>query len=272
MKSAIAQAVNLQTEPVALLLTDEKPGGAIQFEPGKWGCVMSMFGAAATRGKTAVFDKESYGCFGGGFGLGFGNTYKSFPGGVEGFCHFLSSGNEEWEQGRKIGEGMKSGGARPEFVHHFLHGERYKKNPELVQAFVAALPATEIPTRYAAFVPLSDIDPAQGQPESVTFLVSPDQLAALVVLACYDRPGLENVSTTFVAGCQAIGILSYREACAPQPRCVVGLIDLSARQYLRAQAGRDALTFTMPYRRFLEMEANVPGSFLEQEPWQSLKG
>jgi hypothetical protein len=52
----------------------------------------------------------------------------------------------------------------------------------------------------------------------------------------------------------------------------VGLIDLSASQYLRAQAGRDALTFTMPYRRFLEMETNVPGSFLEQEPWQLLKG
>jgi hypothetical protein len=271
MKSAIAQAINLQTEPVALLLTDEKPVGAIQFEPGKWGCVMSMFGAAATKGRTAVFDRESYGCFGGGFGLGFGNTYKSFPGGIEGFCNFLSSGNEGWEQGRKIGEGMKAGGARPEFVHHFLHGERYKKNPELVREFVAALPETEIPTRYAAFVPLSEIDPAKGEPASVTFVVNPDQFSALVVLASYDRPGLENVSTPFVAGCTAIGILSYREANSLQPRCIVGLIDLSARKYLQAQAGRDALTFTMPYRRFLEMEANVPGSFLEQEPWQSLK-
>ena len=271
MKSIMAQAINLRSEPVALLLTDEKPAGAVQFEPGKWGCVMSMFGAAATRGKTAVFDRETYGCFGGGFGLGFGNTYLSFPGGLEGFCHFLSSGNEGWEQGRNIGESMRAGGARPEFVHHFLHGERYKKNPEFVRGFVAALPVTDIPTRYAAFVPLGDIDACSGEPASITFLVNPDQLAALVVLASYDRPGLENVSTPFVAGCQAIGILSYREARSPQPRCIVGLIDLSARKYLRAQAGRDALTFTMPYRRFQEMEANVPGSFLEQEPWQSLK-
>src|SRR6185369_16157525 len=100
----------------------------------------------------------------------------------------------------------------------------------------------------------------------------PDQLAALVVFANYDRPGLENVSIPFVAGCQALGILSYREAQLSQPRCVVGLVDLSARKCLRAQAGRDAFTFTMPYRRFLEMEQNVAGSFLEQEPWQSLKG
>lgn len=270
MKSAIAEAINLKTEPVALLLTDEKPAGAVQFEPGKWGCAMSMFGAAATKGRTAVFDRETYGCFGGGLGLGFGNTYEKFPGGVEGFCHFLSSGSEGWETGEKIAAGMKAGGARPEFVHHFLHGERYKKNPDLVRAFVAALPVTEIPTRYAAFVPLGEVDAAKGEPESVTFVVTPDQLAALVVFASYDRPGLENVATPFVAGCQSIGIFSYREARSPEPRCVVGLVDLSARQYLRPQAGKDVLTFTMPYRRYLEMEANVAGSFLEQDPWGTL--
>jgi len=271
MKSAIAEAINLGIEPVALILTDEKPEGAIQFEPGKWGCVLSMFGAAATKGRTAVFDRETYGCFGGGIGLGFGNTYTKFPGGEEGFCNFLSSGNEGSEQGRRIGEGMRAGGARPEMVHHFLHGERFKKSPEMVRAFIDALPITDIPTKYAAFVPLGDIDPAVKQPESVTFLVTPDQLSALTVLANYDRPGLENVAIPFAAGCQAIGIFSYREATSAHPRCTVGLMDLSARQCLRAQVGKDVVSFTIPFQRFLEMEANIEGSFLEQEPWVSLK-
>jgi len=271
MKSAIVEAIHLGTEPVALLLTDQKPDGAVQFEPGRWGCVLSMFGAAAVRGRTAVFDRETYGCFGGGIGLGFGNAYLNFPGGEEGFCNFLSRGNEGWEQGRRIAEGMKAGGARPEFVHHFLHGERYKKSPELVRAFVDALPITDIPTRYAAFVPLADVDPSAQQPESVTFLVTPDQLSALTVLANYDRPGLENVAIPYAAGCQAIGILAYREARSSHPRCVVGLVDLSARQYLRAQAGKEVVSFTIPFRRFLEMEANIEGSFLEQEPWTALK-
>ncbi|MBT0651684.1 DUF169 domain-containing protein [Geomobilimonas luticola] len=271
MKSAIAGAINLGIEPVALVFTDEKPAGAVQFEAGKWGCVLSMFGAAATKGRIAVFDRETYGCFGGGMGLGFGNTYEKFPGGVEGFCHFLSTGNEASEQGRRIGEGMKAGGARAEFVHHFLHGERYKKNPALVQAFVDALPITEIPTRYAAFVPLDAIDPTTDKPESVTFLVTADQVSALTVFANYDRPGLENVAIPYAAACQVIGILAYREARGEHPRCLVGLTDLSARQFLRGQVGKDVLSFTIPFQRFLEMEANVKGSFLEQEPWMELK-
>jgi hypothetical protein len=51
----------------------------------------------------------------------------------------------------------------------------------------------------------------------------------------------------------------------------VGLTDLSARQFLRGQVGNDVLSFTIPFRRFLEMEANIAGSFLEQEPWMGLK-
>jgi len=88
--------LNLKYEPVAVLRAEEKPEKSLQFKQGKWGCVMFMF-ANAARGKTAAFDAKTYGCWGGGVGLGFGNAYLDFPGGVDCFAYFLSSGNDQWE-------------------------------------------------------------------------------------------------------------------------------------------------------------------------------
>lgn len=79
MKSKAAQAIGLNFEPVAIMLTNTKPDGAKQFKEGKWGCVMFML-AAAAKGETAVFDRKTFGCQGGGTGLGFGNQYKNFAG------------------------------------------------------------------------------------------------------------------------------------------------------------------------------------------------
>lgn len=271
MQSKIAKALRLETEPVALLFTDDRPEGAGQFAQGAWGCVMFMF-AAATWGRSALFDRDSFGCFGGGVGLGFGNRYESFPGGIPGFCRFLSTGNASDPAGKAIGEGMRAAGAREEFVNHFLHGERYKKSPALVEAFVQEVPMTEVPTRYVVLRPLSQIDQAQEEPVSVSFLVTADQLSALTILANYDRPGLENVAVPYVAACQVLGIMSYREARSDNPRCLIGLTDISARKFLKGQNACDKMTFTIPFKRLLEMEESVAGSFLEGNTWADVLG
>ena len=106
MESAIAKAIHLKYQPVALLWSDEKPAEAMQFAEGKWGCVMWL-AVHAAKGKTAVAGKKTFGCFGGGVGLGFGNQYKNFPGGEEGFCHFLSTGNAKRQGGMEIAEKIK---------------------------------------------------------------------------------------------------------------------------------------------------------------------
>jgi hypothetical protein len=173
MESKLKAALQLKSEPVAVLFSDEKPQGATQFNEGASSCVMFLF-ASALGGKTVVFDRKSFGCPGGGVGLGFGNIYQShFPGGMSGFCGFLSQGNESDPKGKAIGEGMRAGGAPERFVSEFLHGERYKKSPELVEDFVAALPITEIPGQYVVMKPLSEVDPDKEEPVSVTFLVNP---------------------------------------------------------------------------------------------------
>jgi len=89
MKSKIAEALRLIHPPFAIIWTDEKPRPAQEFKPGKWGCVMWML-ASVVRGKTAVFSRETFGCWGGGIGLGFGDQYLNFPGGPECFYYFLS--------------------------------------------------------------------------------------------------------------------------------------------------------------------------------------
>ena len=107
---------------------------------------------------------------------------------------------------------MREAGARPEFVDHYLHGERYKKSPDLVEKYVEAVPMTDVPTRYVVMKPLSQVDSARETPVSVSFLVNPHQLSALTIFANYDRPGLENVAVPYVAACNVVGVMSYREA------------------------------------------------------------
>jgi uncharacterized protein (DUF169 family) len=269
MESAIAKAIQLKYQPVALMWSSEKPLDAMQFIEGKWGCVMWL-AAHAAKGKTSVADIKTFGCFGGGVGLGFGNQYKNFPGGEEGFCHFLSTGNAERKGGMEIAEKIKPYMTK-ESYDHFLHGERNIKSPKLVEKFVQSLPLTEIPTTYVVFRPISDVDPAKEKPQTIIFFVNPDQLSALTVLANYGRGDYENVIIPYAAGCQTIGIYPYREAKSKRPRAVVGLTDLSARVYIRKQLGdNNLMTFSAPFALFEEMEQNVPGSFLERHTWQSL--
>lgn len=268
MESRIAKAIETKYPPITVAWADEKPEGAMQFQEGRWGCIMWL-AASAAKGRPAVCDAATFGCVGGGVGMGFGDRYKSFPGSEEGFCHFLSSGIEGWAEGPAIAEKIKPFLQR-EVYDNFIHGERYVKTPELVKRFIARLPITQIPKRYVVFRPLADVNSGEGPPQTVIFFANPDELSALVVLANYGRGDNENVIIPFAAGCQTIGIYPYQEANAQRPRAVVGLTDLSARVYIRKQLGDHLLSFAMPFALFTEMEANVEGSFLQRHTWQEL--
>jgi len=268
MDSKIASAIHLELEPVALIWADEKPDGAMEFTPGKWGCILFLL-AAVAKGKTAAASRETFGCWGGGVGLGFGDQYKRFPGGEECFCRFLSSGNAGSEPGQAIGQGMAASGATA-MAEEFLQGERYLKSPEVVKNFLACLPIMDIPARYVVMKPLRDVDLTRDNVRSITFLVNPDQLSALVVLANYEGQHNENVIIPFAAGCQSIGICTFQENEREHPRAVVGLVDLSARKNLRRQLGNDVMSFSVTAEMFQRMEGNVEGSFLERETWKSL--
>lgn len=240
MQSRIAKELKLRYQPVAVIFTDEKPDGALQYQTGRWGCVISMLTAAA-KGKTACFDRDTCGCMGGQVGLGFGDAYDQFPGGIE---NFLSTGK---------GEG-------------FREGEAYWKTPELARAFVDRLPITDIPFKYVIFKPLNEVDAALETPQLVVFFVIPDQLSALVVLANYGRAE-DAVTIPMGAACHTICLMPYHQSKQQTPKAVVGSLDISARPYVDP----GTVTFTMPFAMFVEMEENVPGSFLEKEAWAKVR-
>ncbi len=268
MRSLIAEKLGLEHEPVALLWSDERPAGAVQFKPGRWGCVMFL-AAGAARGRTAVVDHETWGCWGGGVGLGFGNCYRQFPGGEGAFARFLSDGNDACAEGRAVAEALAPH-VRPEFLDDFVRGERYMASPEVVHRFVDALPITEVPAAYVVLKPLSAVAEDE-RPVSVTFFADPDQVSALVVLANFDAGEGDRVIAPYAAACQQLGILAYREAEARRPRAVLGLTDLSARENVRRQLGRAVLSFTVPLALLETMESHVDESFLERGTWQRLR-
>lgn len=233
MKSAIAEELKLEYEPVAILFTDEKPEGAQEPRETDPRCVIGLLTAAAEEGRITAFKAETVECGGGMAGLGFDNVYD------EDFTYFLSQGRED------------------------LEGEGYKKTPELAQSLVDSLPdMDEIEGKYRVFMPLSRVKPEQ-KPNVVVFYAKPDQISALVVLANYARKGVDNVITPFGSGCQTACLLPYEERNRDNPRAVLGMTDISARPYVDAET----LSFAVPFNMFVEMEENVPGSFLERRAW-----
>lgn len=252
--SRIAEAIKLEHHPVAIVLSNDSPLEALQFRKGTFGCVAALVQSAA-KGKTAAFTRETFGCPGGGVGLGFGDCYRNFPGGIE---NFLSTGNPEFCL-------TETGGSVVSKLPDLEEGERYFKTPEIASEFIASLPIREVPTKYVLFKPLDQLGENE-QAEIVVMLVDPDQLSALVVLANYARKTNDNVIIPFAAACHTIGIIPFREAESEYPRAVVGLTDIT----VRGRFPKNLLTFAIPYRMFLEMESNVSGSFLERHVWRKL--
>src|SRR5450759_4294750 len=150
--SKLVDALRLSSSPVAVILTDHRPAEAFQFKEGRWGCVGSMMLAAA-KGRTAVFDRKTFGCPGGGTGLGFGNQYELCGLAID---FLLSTGSKE------IADAM---GRRSRMEE----GERFFKTPEVVRRVLASMPITDVPTEFVVFKPLDQLAD-EDDPALVVFL------------------------------------------------------------------------------------------------------
>lgn len=246
MQSRIAEAIALKHSPVAILLTNTRPEGAAQFKEGSWrGCAAAML-RAASDGRTVVFDRKTFGCPGGGTGLGFGNCYIGFA-----IDRLLSTGGKaELPNGQAFDMG---------------EGEGFFESPEAAARWAEALPYRDAPTEYIVFKAIDQV--AEGEDVSLVLMfVNPDQLSALVTLAGFRRGGFGNTVSPWGAACQSI-LFAYKEAESGNPRGVMGYFDISQR----GKISRELLSYTMPYSLYLEMESGVDDSFLRQDTWRKLR-
>ena len=247
MQSQLVDALGLKHPPIAILLTDTRPEGALQFKPGGMGCVAAMLLTAAG-GRPVCFDRQTFGCPGGGAGLGFGNCYgrMGFP--IE---RLLSTGGVD-----QLGNGRR---------YDMGEGERFHRSPEVTRRWLDEFPFRQIPTAYVVAKRFADTRP--DEPIAlVHWYVNPDQLAALVTLAGFERGTVETATAPWGAACQSIAY-AFAEAERPRPRGVIGLFDISKRRHVE----REIMSFTAPYALHREMEAAVPDSFLGTEVWQKLR-
>ena len=233
MKSRIAEAIRLQSEPVAIRRAEQVPEGAIGFRPGQRGCAVAFL-AAASQGRTAAFTLESTNCPGGRAGL----SFCRIPDRTK---YFLSTG----------GEGPRE-------------GEFYKRSPALAQNYIDGMQLTE-PSPCIVFQPLSLLNDNEHA-EAVVFLVNADQLSGLVTLANFDRPNQDNVRMEFGAGCAQSILYALQEQDSGRGKCTIGLTEPSARKVIQ----KDLLSFSIPFDRFLELESLVDESFLTKETWRHI--
>lgn len=240
METRVTGELKLRHPLVAVIPSNEKPGNAPRFKERGWACMIGMFVRAA-RGATVALDRKVVRCPGGKTGVGFGNSYARH---LDTVSYFLSTG----KPGR-------------------FEGEAYKKTPSLARTMIEFVPAIDLPFKYVILKPFEQVDPRKETPQLVVALANPDQLSALIVLANYRRSNNHSVIVSMGSACSSICLYPFNENTSDEPRAIIGLTDITARHYLEA----DILSFTVPYKMFLEMEADIPGSFLEKKPWKELK-
>jgi uncharacterized protein (DUF169 family) len=188
-------------------------------------------------GYAFVYDVHTPGCSGGKRYTGFSKTLRRK------FEYFLSCG-----------------------IPGELEGERYKKSPQLVKEYLENHPAFEAPGKYLVFKRLDKLA-QEEKPLAVIFFATPDVLSGLFTLANYDRADPYGVICPMGSGCSSIINQPYLEAQSENPRCILGMFDVSARPCVP----EGKLTFTIPMQRFEQMVANMEESFLKTHSWDLVR-
>ena len=132
----------------------------------------------------------------------------------------------------------------PELVPQFVSlKERYKRTPEMVLEFIAALDLRPAPKAWLEFVRAD-------------------------VAATFDNNAAGGVASPFGSGCSSVVAQAVQENRNGGRRCFLGLFDPSVRPWVEP----DVLSFVVPMSRFREMCGMMRASCLfDTHAWSKVR-
>ncbi len=222
--------------PIAYYYANEVPEKELQDTRNEHRCLICNLNRVR-EGHTFVYSAESPGCLGGKRYTGFSQKLRP------NFEYFLSCG-----------------------IPGKIEGERYKKSPELVKRYLKNHPPFEAPAKYLVFKRWDNLL-ARDEPVTIVFFAVPDVLSGLFTWANFDAADPNGVIAPMGSGCSSIVSYPLAESTSSNPKCVLGMFDVSARPCVP----EESLTFAIPWRRFGEMVQNMDESFLITGSWDTVK-
>ena len=222
--------------PITFYYSDDDNGVKLATPAKGWSCLVCEL-AKIRNGDSLCYTEEAFKCGGSQRYLGYAENIR------ENFEYFLSCGI--------LGQ---------------MEGERYKQTPELVletQKILKILPSKGKNVIFKRWDKLEETD----NPDVVIFFAKPDVLSGLFTLANFDKVQPDDgVFAPFGPGCGSIIHFPYLEKDKEIPRAVIGMFDPSARPCVP----KETLSFSVPYKRFVQMVGFMEESFLITDTWEKV--
>jgi len=251
------ETLGLDEEPMGVFYTDEKPADG--FSPktidlptrekemkneinwqevfSQFSCVMGHIWRARKKRGVAYFSAEQFGCPGGAFWLGFNKPQ------AETIIKYVSTGIPNWTE-----------------------GELYCDSPDALRRIFEYVDPRPAPHKFCVVKPVSKFSDVEV-PELVAFFMRPESLSGLHQLAAFVTNDPEVVASPWGAGCGNVVVWPLHYLSKGQNKAVIGGWDPTARKFFKT----DELSFTVPYKMFVDMIERFDESFLKTKSWATVQ-
>jgi len=251
------EILGLDEEPMGIFYTDEKPAEGFSPKPndlptrekemkneidwqkvfGQFSCVLGHIWRARKKKTVAYFSAEQFGCPGGAFWLGFNKPQ------TETIIKYVSTGIPNWTE-----------------------GELYCSSPEELRRIFEYVDPRPAPRKYCVVKAVSKF--LQDEvPELIAFFTRPESLSGLHQLAAFVTDDPDVVVSPWGSGCGNVVVWPLHYLSKGQNKAVIGGWDPSARMFFKT----DELSFTVPYKMFVDMVNRFNSSFLTTKSWAAVQ-